>query len=109
MNDGGLWKLAGINYSVDGMFDTNNTTGDGSEFNAALFDRGGLYQGSDGQGWTLIPNVGPDNPSSMYASRISTNAAVIQAIAVYLAVLTMLINLIVDVMFKLVDPRVVLK
>jgi len=34
---------------------------------------------------------------------------VIQAIAVYLAVLTMLINLLVDVMFKLVDPRVVLK
>ena len=34
---------------------------------------------------------------------------VIQAIAVYLAVLTMLINLVVDVMFKLVDPRVVLK
>ena len=34
---------------------------------------------------------------------------VIQAIAVYLAVLTMIINLIVDVMFKLVDPRVVLK
>lgn len=82
VNDGGIWKLAGINYSVDGMFDTNNTTGDGSEFNAALFDRGGLYQGSDGQGWTLIPNIGPDNPSSMYASRISTNAAAIQAIAV---------------------------
>ena len=34
---------------------------------------------------------------------------VIQAIAVYLAVLTMLINLLVDVMFKVVDPRVVLK
>ncbi len=34
---------------------------------------------------------------------------VIQAIAVYLSVLTMLINLLVDVMFKLVDPRVVLK
>ena len=34
---------------------------------------------------------------------------VIQAVTVYLAVLTMLINLIVDVMFKLVDPRVVLK
>ena len=34
---------------------------------------------------------------------------VIQAIAVYLAVLTMIINLVVDVMFKLVDPRVVLK
>ena len=34
---------------------------------------------------------------------------VIQAIAVYLAVLTMVINLTVDVLFKVVDPRVVLK
>ena len=34
---------------------------------------------------------------------------VIQAIAVYLAMLTMLINLAVDVLYKLVDPRVVLK
>jgi peptide/nickel transport system permease protein len=34
---------------------------------------------------------------------------VIQAIAVYLAVLTMFINLAVDVLFKVVDPRVVLK
>jgi peptide/nickel transport system permease protein len=34
---------------------------------------------------------------------------VIQAIAVYLAALTMVINLTVDVLFKLVDPRVVLK
>jgi peptide/nickel transport system permease protein len=34
---------------------------------------------------------------------------VIQAITVYLAVLTMLINLATDVMYKLVDPRVVLK
>jgi peptide/nickel transport system permease protein len=34
---------------------------------------------------------------------------VIQAVTVYLAFITMLINLIVDVCFKLVDPRVVLK
>ncbi len=34
---------------------------------------------------------------------------VIQAVAVYLAMLTMVINLVVDLMFKLVDPRVVLK
>lgn len=82
VNDGGTWKLAGINYSVDGMFDTNNTSGDGSEFNAALFDRGGLYQGSDGQGWNFILDLPLDNASRMYASRISTNAAAIQAIAV---------------------------
>jgi peptide/nickel transport system permease protein len=34
---------------------------------------------------------------------------VIQALTVYLAVLTMLINLSVDILYKLVDPRVVLK
>ena len=34
---------------------------------------------------------------------------VIQAFTVYLAVLTMLINLAVDILYKLVDPRVVLK
>lgn len=82
VNDGGVWKLAGINYSIDGRFDTNNTTGDGSDFDGALFDRGGLYQGSDAFGWTFIPNLPLDNPSSMYASRISTNSAEIMAIAV---------------------------
>jgi len=34
---------------------------------------------------------------------------VIQAVTVYLAVLTMVINLLTDVMYKVVDPRVVLK
>lgn len=34
---------------------------------------------------------------------------VIQAVTIYLAVLTMLINLMTDVLYKLVDPRVVLK
>ena len=34
---------------------------------------------------------------------------VIQAVTIYLAVITMLINLLVDVSFKLVDPRVTLK
>ncbi len=34
---------------------------------------------------------------------------VIQALTVYLAMLTMLINLAVDILYKLVDPRVVLK
>ena len=34
---------------------------------------------------------------------------VIQAVTIYLAVLTMFINLIVDLAYKIVDPRVVLK
>jgi hypothetical protein len=82
VNDGGVWKLAGVNYSIDGRFDTNNTTGDGSDFDAALFDRGGLYQGSDAFGWSYNPNLPLDNPSNLYASRISTNAATIMSIAV---------------------------
>jgi hypothetical protein len=82
VDDGGIWKLAGVNYSIDGMFDTNNVIGDGTDFNAALFDRGGLYQGSDSFGWSLLPDLPLDNPSSMYASRISTSADAIMAIAV---------------------------
>lgn len=82
VNDGGVWKLAGVNYSVDGRFDTNNIVGDGSDFDAVLFDRGGLYQGSDAFGWTLVPDLIADNPSSLYASRISTNASSIMEIMV---------------------------
>lgn len=80
VNDGGVWKLAGVNYSVDGPFDINDIIGDGSDFDAALFDRGGLYQGSDGLGWTLTLDDVVDDPSSLYASRISSNAAAIFAI-----------------------------
>lgn len=80
VNDGGVWKLAGVNYSVDGRFDTNNTVADGSHFDAGLFDRGGLYQGNDSFGWTYIPNLVLDNPSSLYASRISSNASSIMSI-----------------------------
>jgi peptide/nickel transport system permease protein len=34
---------------------------------------------------------------------------VIQAVTVYLAAITLLINVLTDVLYKLVDPRVVLK
>jgi len=80
VNDGGLWKLAGINYGVDGLFDTNNTTGDGMEFSAALFDKGGFYEGSDGTGWNLVPDLAGDVPSRMYSSRISSSLTEIQGI-----------------------------
>lgn len=73
--DGGVWKLAGINYGVDGPFDMNDTPGDGSEFHAALFERDGLYTGG-GAVW----NPAPAGSSSFYASRISSSAGQIQAI-----------------------------
>ncbi|MEZ5387476.1 MAG: trypsin-like serine protease [Prosthecobacter sp.] len=77
VNDNGIWKLAGVNYSVDGLFDTNTIVGDGSEFDAALFERDGLYQGSDAFGWSAAP----PGPSSMYASSVTSSAATIMTIA----------------------------
>lgn len=80
VQDNGVWKLAGIHYGVDGYFDTNTTTGDGSEFDAALFDASGLYIGSDTGGWTLIPDDDPPSTSGMYASRISSSIGIISGI-----------------------------
>lgn len=74
---GGQWFLAGINYGVDGFFDTNSTSGDFSEFEAALYDKEGFYQGSDGTGWNLVTQPGG---SKLYASRVSDSAMEIAAI-----------------------------
>ena len=82
IKEGGVWKLAGVNYGVEGLFDTNATTGDGSEFSAALFNKAGLYEGSDAAGWTYQTPTGVNQPSKFYVSRISDSSAPISAIAV---------------------------
>lgn len=71
IQDGGVWKLAGINYSVDGLWDYNAVT-DASEFNAALFDAGGMYVGSDPGNWTLVEDEESPVPSGFYSTRISS-------------------------------------
>jgi hypothetical protein len=69
INDGGTWKLAGINYAVDGYF---SLASDGSSpFIAALYDMGGLYVES-GTSWELISDQETDIPSSFYSTRISS-------------------------------------
>lgn len=65
-----LWKLAGINWAVDGLWSHDGTTGSG--FRAAISDAGGLYVGSDTDGYTLIPDETVDLPSSFYATRMSS-------------------------------------
>jgi peptide/nickel transport system permease protein len=52
-----------------------------------------------------IPGLGRE----VYTAVNRSDYPVIQAVTVYLAVLTMFINLIADVLYKWVDPRVVLK
>lgn len=72
LSDSGVWKLAGLNYSVDGPFYTS-PGGDG--FLATLFDMRSLY----GINGILITGNAPV-PSGFYASRISSKLAWIQSI-----------------------------
>jgi hypothetical protein len=77
INDAGVWKVAGINYAVDGDFFTDNL-GDG-EFIAALFDAGGFYysDGANPPTYTLIPEP---TATGFYATRISSKLAWIESV-----------------------------
>jgi len=72
----GVWKLAGINFAVDGRF---NYTNSGPGFDGALFDVGGLYVG-DPATWSFAPNQSADVPSAFYATRISQRADWIECV-----------------------------
>lgn len=76
IHDGSGWKIAGINYAVDGMYNTSNS---GSGFNASIYDQGGLYKGREGS-WTLTPDTPTDQPGNFYVSRISTRRAWIEEV-----------------------------
>jgi hypothetical protein len=78
LREGGQWKLAGINLAVDGYFSTNGVTD--SWFSAAIFDTGGLYQGSNGGGF-LVADREADIPSGFYAARISSSVNWIRSVA----------------------------
>lgn len=76
--DGGVWKLAALNYAVEGSFDADSDHTSGV-FNAALFDKGGFYRGS-GSSWSLQPDSPVDSPSQLYLSRVSSSATEIQSV-----------------------------
>ena len=65
-----LWKLAGINWAVDGLWSYDGTAGSG--FRAAIFDAGDLWVGNDSDGYTYVPDDTDNVPSSFYATRISS-------------------------------------
>jgi hypothetical protein len=68
IKDGRTWKLAGINYAVEGPY---NTTNSGTGFNAAIFDLRGLYVTDGGGGWQLFS--GRPIAGNFYATRISSH------------------------------------
>ncbi|MBI2924578.1 MAG: hypothetical protein HYY24_02610 [Verrucomicrobia bacterium] len=76
IKDGEVWKLAGINYAVDGPY---NTASDGTGFEAVIFDEGGLYRQEAGQ-WVLTPDLPVPQPGAFYATRVSANLAWINGV-----------------------------
>jgi hypothetical protein len=74
IQDNGEWKLAGINYGVEGPY---SLTSGGASFNAAIFDRGGLYRAG-----SYIAESGTDNPSSFYATSLAANYSWISSVIV---------------------------
>jgi hypothetical protein len=77
INDNGKWKLAGINYLVDGPFSL--TGGSGTGFNASIYDKGGLYVGGDGA-WKYNNDTSADLPGNWYATRVSSRQSWIKSI-----------------------------
>jgi len=71
IQDGGTWKLAGVHYAVSNPFVSTNGA-NGSGFNAALLDYGGLYLGGDGN-WALITNQVADIAAFFDSTRISSH------------------------------------
>jgi hypothetical protein len=69
VQEDGLWKLAGINYAVDGPFRVPPA---GNGFYGAVFDCGGL-EFESGSSWVPIADTEADIPSSFYCSRVASS------------------------------------
>ena len=78
IREDGRWKLAGINFSVDGGYNTNDA---GKGFEATLFDERGLYKGSERR-WEYQYGM-EIQPGGFYATRISAYRGWIERIIKY--------------------------
>jgi hypothetical protein len=72
IHDGTGWKLAGINYAVEGPFQTDLNA---PAFHAALVDKTGLYR----DGAYFSPD-GTAKPTAFYCSRVSASVGWIRSI-----------------------------
>jgi hypothetical protein len=70
INDGGVWKLAGISFSVDDLYTAPSSE---AGFDAAIFDARGYYTSDGGNPPTFTQITGANPvPTGFYASRISS-------------------------------------
>jgi hypothetical protein len=79
MQEGGLWKLAGINYAVAPV--QVRETEAGPTLDAAVYDYGGLYLLDNGT-WQLQSAAGGDKPAVSYSSSIPANSTWIDSVIV---------------------------
>ena len=78
IEDGTTWKIAGVHHAVSNPFVSTNGV-NGSGFNAALVDYGGLYIGGDGN-WTLVTNETSDIPGYFISTRVSVRVSWINSV-----------------------------
>jgi hypothetical protein len=73
IKDGGVWKLAGINFAVDDLFAAPSAD---SKFDAAIFDARGYYTPLENDP-TMFMQISDPNPvpTGFYASRVSSELA----------------------------------
>lgn len=70
----GEWRLAGINYAVDNPFNTSAT---GTGFNAAIYDRGGLYASLSGDmagPWSYVSPTLLSQPASSFSTAVPSSS-----------------------------------
>jgi hypothetical protein len=73
LDDGGVCKLAGVNYAVDGPHSTQSDGSSSFTATVALYETCGLYA-FDGSNWIQVVGGAPV-PTAFYPSRISTKLA----------------------------------
>ncbi len=73
IQDGTVWKLAGINYGVSGPYYTAPPADPG--FNAALFDENGYFVGQ-----TAATSTPASGPGEFFVTRVSSRAAFINSV-----------------------------
>ncbi len=77
IESGGVWKLAGINFGIDGPYKVNPSD---IPFRATLFDQGGLYEKSSGDTFMQNLDTSIDQPGASYSTRISSNLPFIESV-----------------------------
>ncbi len=77
LREAGQWKLAGVNFAVDGPF---RQVGSSEAFSAALFDKRRLLELGSNSRWTLVPDDDVPVPAAFYATRVSARLAWIRGV-----------------------------